>query len=274
MKDDFVATAIVESTGNPGNEARMELLSAVIKQLENMTDSHGIILFPAGYFNAGQEDASTILQWVKDEIRDKLAEIERNIIVCVGVDGSIEGSLAKDQLAIAINKKGISAMARKFYPSKGEKGKINLAINHFFEEQGYPRIFSLNTRRYYIAVCYDVFGIKRLLLRNPDIDVVLNCIHNFYRVREGPSGVGLFTRHGLAGVAKQWDCPVFGTAVFVNRNVTKEWPSGIYWNHAGKNTKEFSFADNLVKDSGRQYCGIAGETVLIRIYRLNDCFGG
>jgi len=275
MKDDFIATAAIQSTGYPGKkEARMELLSAVIKQLENMEDSHGVILFPAGYFNAGQQETSTILQRVEEEIRGKLAKIERSIIVCVGIDGNIEENLAKDQLALAVNKGGISAMARKFYPAKGEKGKIHRASNHLSEEQGYPRIFSLNTRRYYIAVCYDVFGIKKLQ-KNPEVkvNVILNCVHGFYPPKQGAAGISLFTRHGFAGASKRWGCPVFGTAVFFNRSVPKDWPTGVYWNQGSKSTKEWRYSDNPIKKPESLCTRVAQETAFVNIYDLADCPG-
>lgn len=273
MKRDFIATAIVESAGNPGNEARMRLLSAVTGQLDDIADGDGILLFPAGYFTAGPQQANTILQSLQQEIGTNLAKTKRNIIVCVGIDGCVQAGLSKDQLAIAVGEEGIKAVGRKFYPTAGEKGKIHLASDHLSKEQGYPRMFSLNTWRYYIAVCYDVFGIKRLLLRNPGVDVVLNCIHNFYRRREGPSGVGLFTRHGLAGAAKQWDCPVFATAVFFNRSIPGGWPSGVYWNQGHKSTKEWGYADNPVKESGSLCHSIAQEKALVKIYSVSDCLG-
>lgn len=276
MKDDFIATTVIQSTGYPDKEARMTLLSAVIKQVENMTDSHGIILFPAGYFNAGQAGASTILQGVAEEIRGRLAEIGRNIIVCVGIDGSIEGSLVKDQLAVAVNKEGISAVARKFYPARVEKGKIYLASGcPSYKEQGCPRIFSLNTRRYYIAVCYDAFGIKNLQLKNPGVSAILNCVHSFYPSKQGASGVSLFTRHGFAGASKQWGCPVFGTAVFFNRRVPEDWPTGVYWNQGNKSTKDWRYSDNPIKkpESMCTRTSKSQEIAFLSIYDLANCPG-
>jgi hypothetical protein len=275
MKDDFVATTVIRSTGYPGKEARMELLSTVIEQLENMTDGHGIILFPAGYFNTGQEEASTILRWVEKEIRGKLAKIKWNIIVCVGIDGNIEGNLAKDQLALAVNTGGISAMARKFYPAKGEKGKIHRASNHLSEEQGYPRIFSLNTRRYYIAVCYDVFGIRKRQLKNPNVSAILNCVHGFYRREQGASGNAFFARHGFAGASKQWGSPVFGAAVFFDRHVPEDWPTGVYWNQGNKSTIEWGYSNNPIKKPESLCISISRsqEIALVNIYDLANCLG-
>lgn len=273
MKDDFVATAIVESTGNRGNEARMELLSAVTKQVENRMDCDGVILFPAGYFNSGPWETNTILKWVEEEIRRKLAETEKNIVICVGIDGCMQTQMPKDQLAVAVSKEGIKALGRKFYPTKGERGKIYLASDHLSKEQQYSRIFSLNTRRYYIAVCYDVFGIKKLQLKKPEVNAILNCVHGFYPQKQGPSGVSLFTRHGFSGASKQWGCPVFATAVFFSRGVPKDWPTGVYWNQGNKSTKEWGYSDNQIKKSESLCTSMAQEIVFVNIYDLADCPG-
>ncbi len=165
-------------------------------------------------------------------------------------------------------------MARKFYPTRGENGKIHLASNHLCEEQGYPRIFSLNTRRYYIAVCYDVFGIKKLQ-KNPGVkvNVILNCVHGFYPPKQGAAGISLFTRHGFAGASKQWGCPVFGTAVFFNRSVPKDWPTGVYWNQGSKSTKEWRYSDNPIKKPESLCTRVAQETAFVNIYDLADCPG-
>lgn len=270
METDFVAVAVVQSSGNPGNGARMELLSAVIKQVESMTDCDGVILFPAGHFNSGPREANTILQWVGEEIRSKLAEIERNIVICVGIDGYVQTQMSKDQLAVAVGKEGIKALGRKFYPAKGEMGKIHLASDHLSKEQGYARIFSLNAWHYYIAVCYDVFGIKHEGLPNPGVDVILDFVHDFWPRRQGPSGHSYFARHGFAGASKQWECPVFGAAVFFNRDIPESWPSGVLWTQGDKSTKKWRYEDNPIKTARSVPYNILEGKSLIRTYDVID----
>jgi len=273
MKDDFVATAVVQSTGIFNNKTRMELLLAVTRRVGSMIHCDGVILFPAGYFNAGQGEANAILPWVGREIGSNLAGSEQNIVICVGIDGWVQAQMPRDQLVVAIGKQGVKALGRKFYPTKRERGKIHFANNHLLEEQGYSRIFSLNTRRYYIAVCYDVFGIKRLALTNPEVGAILNCVHGFYLPKQGAAGVSLFTRHGFAGASKQWGCPVFGTAVFFNRSVPKDWPSGVYWNQGSKSTKEWAYSDNPIKELESLCVRLSQEIVFVKAHDLADCPG-
>lgn len=67
----------------------------------------------------------------------------------------------------------------------------------------------------FLAVCYDSFGIKHQKLRKRGVDLVFDLIHGFYPKGEGGSGEVYFAKHGLAGAAKQWNCPVFGAVVFL-----------------------------------------------------------
>ena len=63
-----------------------------------------------------------------------------------------------------------------------------------------------------MAVCYDGFGIKQKGISNFGIDVILDLVHGF----GDDYGVGhqYFAKHGFAGASKEWNCPVFGAAVF------------------------------------------------------------
>ncbi len=65
-----------------------------------------------------------------------------------------------DQLAIAVNKDEIVALGRKFFPTNYEKDKIQYAENAFSQELNYFRIFKVHEKQFYLAVCYDTFGIK------------------------------------------------------------------------------------------------------------------
>jgi len=248
---DFIATIIIETNGSPGNEQRMKNLSALINNLivtkESVNQDDGIILLPARYFDSGDQSADSLFPWLAKEIIYVLSNIQRKIFVVAGVDGCKLDKFASDQLAIAIDKTGIKAIGRKFHPVEEEKGHICAATDYRIGEIGYPRIISLNDRTFYIAVCYDVFGIKNLHLQNPGIDSILSCIHGFTVKGEGGSGDSMFTRHGLAGASKQWNCPIYSSAVFLKRKMPQNWPAAILWNQGDKITREWRYADNPIK---------------------------
>jgi hypothetical protein len=200
----------------------------------------GIILFPAGMFYTEEKPASTFYNRVQETLIPVLKQTTSHIIVCTGVDS------ARDQIAIAVDKTGIIAKGRKFYTAPGE-AQIKLAPDFLSEEDGKSRRFELNCTRYYMCVCYDIFGLRHKDLSNPGVDVVLNLVHCFYQPGEGPSGLALFAKHGLAGASKQWKCPVFATAVFFKPNIPTHWPTGVYWNQGDKSTREWRYSDNPIK---------------------------
>ncbi len=45
-----------------------------------------------------------------------------------------------------------------------------------------------------------------------------------------------YARKGFAGVAKSWECPVFGAAVFFDRTV-RRWPMGVKWDFGKMSVK-------------------------------------
>ena len=282
---DFIAVVIIESesTGPEDqrqNGPRLNALIEIIERVAEEMNGDGVILLPGGYYSSGEKPGKTEFNKVENEISEVLRTIKQNIIVCLGIDGTVFGTgkerCAHDQLAIAVGKEGITSIGRKFYPTGGEEGVIQLADDHNSLEEGCSRVFVLNGVSYYLAVCYDVFGIKHQALANPGVNVVLDLIHSFFPVGEGPSGVSLFTRHGIAGASRQWDCPIFGTAVFFNRNVPEDWPSGMYWNQGSKNTKQFSYTDNPIKEFNSWEHKIPTISVfpegkaLIKLYSIQD----
>jgi len=280
IEGDFIATVILQSNGNASNEDRRRVLLEVVEKVVDVTNSDGIILFPGGYYSAGLREANAIFTSVEKETREKLARIRRNIIVCLGIDGRI-GKYATEQMAIAVGKDGVKAIGRKFRAAPQEKGHVDLASDYLSEEQGYPRIFSLNGRHYFLAACYDTFGITKDNLTNPGVDVVLDFVHGFYPPRKrdtsrgdkSMSGDVDFARKGFAGASKQWACPVFGSTVFFNRPIPERWPSGVYWNQGSKSTKRWKYDDNPVKKLRSLSYDIPEGKVLIRIYSVTECLG-
>ena len=185
--------------------------------------------------------------------------------MCLGIDG--RG--AKDQIAIAINKRGIQSIGRKFNPTKDEKNYIEAAKNYLYREDGKPRIFSLNGKRYYLAVCYDVFGIRQLSLPNPEVNVVLSLVHEFWPRGEEASGEVYFAKLGFACASKCWNCPVFGSTVFFNRNIPKNWPSGVFWNKGNKNQFKWKYRDNPLNPNKEFYLNISEGKAMVRIFELD-----
>jgi hypothetical protein len=190
-----------------------------------------------------------------------LKKTNDHVIVCTGVDS------ARDQIAIAIDKTGIIAKGRKFYASPGDS-QIKLAPGVLSEEDGKSRIFELNGTRYYMCVCYDTYGLRHKDLHNNEVDVVLNLVHCFYQPGEGPCGLALFAKHGLAGASKKWKCPVFAAVVFFKPNIPMRWPTGVYWNQGDKSTTKWRYSDNPIKPADSfEPITIKEGLALVRMYK-------
>jgi len=268
----WVATVVLQSDSDKdySNDGRMKALSQIVDPIAEETLGNGVILFPGGWFCTDREKPSTIYDWVEKQIKNILGEIEEHIVVCTGIDGSVdEEDYSNDQIGIAVSRKGIEAIGRKFYPAPQEKGHVELADSYSSKEEGKSRIFELNGVKYFMCVCYDTYGVRHKELSNSEgVNVVLNLVHCFYPKGEGPSGDPYFARHGFAGASKQWKCPVFGTAVFFNREIPERWPSGVYWNQGDKSTQNWKYKDNPLKPSRDIPVDIPEGKAMVRIYDL------
>lgn len=270
LEDDWVATVILESNNKKSpHSVRQEELQRIMGKVVEETKGDGVILFPGGYYSAGANQANTLFKSVEKEISSELRKIERNIIICIGIDGKVkDGKLngyAEDQLAIAISKQGIIAIGRKFFEAPNEKGHIQPADDYQSLEEGRPRIFTLNEKRYFLCACYDSFGIRKKSLPNPGVDIILDIVHGFCRKGEGPSGAYYFARDGFARAPEQWKYPVFGAAVFFNRKVMN-WPSGVL--QKSKVGMTLKYEDNPLKWAKSLDLKIPEGKALIRIYAL------
>jgi len=147
--------------------------------------------------------------------------------------------------------------------------QLEAAKNYLYREDGKPRIFSLNGKRYYLAVCYDVFGIRQLSLPNPEVNVVLSLVHEFWPRGEEASGEVYFAKLGFACASKCWNCPVFGSTVFFNRNIPKNWPSGVFWNKGNKNQFKWKYRDNPLNPNKEFYLNISEGKAMVRIFELD-----
>lgn len=253
------ATLQHESEETPDNRHRAKLLKNII--LESKTSD--IILLPAGFFSYLVLDLDKIKKMIKI-VTNILCELSSNAAVCLGVDCE-DG---KDQLAFAIDQSGVLAVARKFYPTMDEKFCISAADQFDEKEMGYSRIFTKNGKKFYLAVCYDVFGIRHQNIPNPGADVILVLAHCFYPRGDGPSGEVDFARKGFAGASQQWKCPVLGTGVFFYRKIPENWPTGVVWNAYEKSVKSFKYSDNQLTSDLEKTIFVSDESTLLRRYQL------
>jgi copper chaperone CopZ len=267
----WIATVILQSSSDKdySNDGRLEALSQIVDCIAKETSGDGVILFPGGWFRTDKEKPSTIYDWTEKSLKNVFETIKEHIVVCIGIDGSVdEEDYAHDQIGIAVSKNGIDAIGRKFHPAPQEKNHVELAKDYLTEEDGKSRIFELNGVKYFMCVCYDTYGVRHKNLINPGVDVVLNLVHCFYPKGEGPSGDSYFTRHGFAGASKQWKCPVLGTAVFFNRDIPENWPTGVYWNQDDESTRDWRYSDNPIKSNDKIKMAVKEGAVLVKIYEL------
>ncbi len=262
----WVATVILQSNGRYSNEERLNILSQIVDLVAKKTVGNGVILFPGGWFSAGKEETRSLYKWVEENVKNILNINERNIVVCIGIDGRID-QYPRDQIGIAVSKKGIEAIGRKFQQAPQEKGHVELAKDHLSKEDGKSRVFELNGRKHFLCACYDSFGIRKKGISNFGIDIILDLVHSFYKPGKGPSGVFYFARDGFAGASKHWACPVFGAVVFFDRD-PKNWSSGVYWNQGDKDIKKWRYADNPIKPKVTFELNIEEGVASVKIYNL------
>lgn len=267
----LIATVVLESAGDDlyNNGQRLETLKTIVSFLTLQHLEGGIVIFPAGMFFTDAKAPSSIYHQLEIAIVSHLNSIGKNIVICFGIDGSIDREgYARDQVAIAIDKSGIIALGRKYYPASAERGHVNLAEDFNIIEDGKSRIFTFNEARYYLAVCYDSFGIKNLNIPNPGVDAVIEFAHCFYQKGKGPSGESYFARHGFAGAARQWHCQVFGSAVFFDREVPERWPTGVSWNQGSISTTNWNYDMNPIKPISVVKQDIPEGKAVIRLFPL------
>ena len=265
QKPPWIATVLLEEFqeryGHTDNKKRLQILLKILKETASKTRDSGILLFPAGFFQTARFKPSTKYQQWISPIKRSLNQIRnRRIVVVIGVDGrnASKGQIPmfKDQVALAIDRSGIMAEARKFHPTNGEMGFTVLAKDYLAQENGRSRIFELNGKRFYLAVCYDCMGIKRNRL-NPNVNGVLNLIHQFSarcqcetetcRCENNASGDVYWARHGLAGASLIWGASAYGSVIFYRRKIPERWPSGVITHRKNGNTKTWRYEDNIIK---------------------------
>jgi len=257
-----IVTITLQSDSSISNNkvGRFELLKTIV---DRFSTSH-VILFPGGFFDIPRQKQKAI-QAISDKIRDHLQSISSEAVVCVGIDCDH----GKDQLAMSVSRDGTLAIGRKFNPTKNEKGYIRSADSFNATEMGFSRIFDVLGEKFYLAVCYDGFGIRQCDISNPGVNAVLVLVHGFYERGTGLSGDVDFARKGFAGASQHWSCPVFGTAVFFDRAIPENWPTGVLWRNMDQSVKNFKYSDNQLKWNQREQIKGKREIALCYSYSLN-----
>ena len=250
------------------NKQRFQLIDQLLPLISKEQYKPCVVLLPGGYLGSGidrHEDLANILGILQNQVSAKIRDACTNTCVCLGVDGG-DG---RDQLAVAVTRDGIQAIGRKFHPAPGDDN-LKRALDYIYPEAGYQRILSFGEKRWYLSVCYDIFGISQLKLKNPGVEIILNMAHQFWP-HNSPvpaKGDNYFARLGFAGASKQWDCPVFGTAVFFGKLIPEQWPTGVLWKSGAKLPRQCRYKDNQLWPQEKFNITSEIAKVLIRRYDL------
>lgn len=257
--DIVTATLHCKQANSPNETSRLKLVERIIQEFSNCD----ILLFPAGLFCYGKLKQATISEIAK-KVQEIICKNDSSMTVCFGVDCDFN----KDQLAVAVDSSGILALGRKFYTAKGEEN-IQIASSCNELEQGYKRAFEKKGKRFWLAICYDCFGIRKQNIPNPGVDILLTLVHKFRGQNVKGSGYVDFARKGFAGASAHWSCPVFGTAVFFEREIPERWPTGVSWNSHGKSVKTFKYEDNTLHWHQRKQIDSTPESAVCMLYSIS-----
>lgn len=253
-------SGVLESNGKYDNHSRTYLLKTVLQKLDKNID---ILILPAGFY-----DYKKIPDWelrnLEKEVTSLIKEYSPNTIVCLGVDAN-DG---KDQLGLAFSSKELIAAGRKFHPTADEKNVINVASTTFATEFQLKRTFNLKNKKFFLAVCYDSFGIKHKKLDRQGVDFVIDLIHGFDPKGSGNSGEVYFAKHGMAGASKHWNCPVFSSAVFFNRKIPEKWPTAVLWDQGDISTQKWKYDYNPISAKNVSNLQVTFESVQFRSYSV------
>ena len=244
----WIAT-VVASSRHPqfqhSKSARARDTKTIVRHILESTTGRGIVLFPAGWFlYAAGQIRQKHYRRIADRIAKLLEDGGRDIVICLGIDGELQRDIPVDQAAIAVGRDGIVASARKFHGTADEAPIIRAARDGMVGEGGYPRSLDLGGRSYWLAVCYDIFGIRHRSLPNPGCDAILSLVHGFSPRGQTGCGDVYLSRLGFAGASRAWGCPVYGAAVFFQRPVPPRWPSGVLWRGGDRQGRNWRYADN------------------------------
>lgn len=284
----FIATVLIESNGVYGecgtkiNRKREKALLDITHKIIQRLPSNGLIIYPAGFLNTGKRKMA-ILENYEHKLKPTIKLLRKfrikDLVVCVGIDGRFGSIYPKDQIGIAINKNGILAISRKFYPIKEEKELIKVAYDGNSLEEGHKRDFSFQGRTYKILVCNDCFYYTRYKTKPTRGVTYITLIHRFTHKCScekdictcggDASGDVFFSRKGLAGLSMIKKAKVFASAIFFGRSLKNSgWPSGVLWNKGSMNLRHWKYSHNGIKATDEFECPIQEGKAVIRIFNL------
>lgn len=219
------------------NAERLAMLTEIINPILEAKKSDGIVLFPAGWIHSGRDEAKTKYDEITAIVTKTLQNSSHDILVCIGIDGRIDDQgFDHDQVALVISKNGRQKDVKKFCGSPQERDIIAADLENPSDAQT-SHMFSFKGKSFFISVCYDICankpGPKGFSLANPGCDYILNLVHRFPKYVKGQdtegSGVWYFQVHNFGGASRDWNCPVFGTGIFINRDINEKWRTGVNW---------------------------------------------
>ena len=217
------------------NEDKINLIERILEELKQDTD---LLILPAGFLDTRTNKPKTKYTIYGKMIANLINKHNSKLVICVGVDGRNSA----DQLAVAVDKKGIISAARKFYD---EGGWVNLAKTAFEKEDGLERTFTINKKKAYVAVCWDAKGIYRNNIAKHECDFLINVIHGFGKTTSREDSQ--FVRKIMAGAAKYWRVHLYAASTFFDDRPHGNWPSGIKWTHGEKSVNDFTYKDISIK---------------------------
>lgn len=262
-----VATVVIqnESGGPPERAARIRETGTIVAAITKHLRGPVVAVLPGGWVcsDPGQHHS------VRDLVRPVVRLLRQNpqLVLVMGVDGPDGRKRRVHQRAAAISSAGVLAIGRKVFPVSDEAEYLRAADAWDAVEEGLPRVFDFDGRRFFLAVCYDVFGIKKQRPVNPGADAILNTVHGFSPKGESGSGETLFTRHGFAGASLTWGVPVFASAVFSNRRIPEDWPSGVRWKGRRTSTMKWSYGKNGIEPEDAVEVELAEGQAGVRFFR-------
>ena len=148
---------------------------------------------------------------------------------------------------MSVNQDGILAAGRKFYPTEVEKPRIKRASSFLEKEYGCERIFTAVNKKFYMAVCYDIFGINKIKGKNPEVDAVLNLVHRFEPIERALLEMCILSKMDLQEHLKIGDVLCLQVTVFKNRDIPGAMAFGVLWNQGDDSTKNWKYEYNGIK---------------------------
>lgn len=244
------------------NEDRFAALARIITDLSHRYPGPGVVVFPGGYFHSGTDEVdapeNSYLRAMVERVAGLIHTLPHHpapVYAVIGIDGMVdlrEGPshrYDRNQVGIAVSRDGLVAFAKKFYPTNAiEQDLVDCATDYLSREtalgQQWGRFFAISEKKFYLAVCNDIKGLPAEE-KPDDVGYILNLVHGCYRRGDGPLGT-YFVRIGFGSASRSWKCPVFGTVVFFQRDITEKWRSGMYYRTWEKEPKNCSTDENSV----------------------------